>query len=533
MGVTVNPAGQRRPSSTAFHSFLVASGILLSRLFGLVRTRVFGYYLGQETVAADAFLTAFRIPNYLQNLFGEGALSASFIPVYAKLLAEGDEEEAGRVAGAILGLLALGLSLLVLVGVLATPVFVDVIATGFEGTRRELAIRIVRILFPGAALFVLSAWCLGILNSHRRFFLSYAAPAFWNLAIIGALVAFGPRSTQNDLVIWVAWGSVVGSALQFGMQLPVTLRLVKRLRVSASAGSAHVREVIANFVPVLLSRGVTQISTYVSTWIATWLPTGAPAALFNAQILYVLPVSLFGMSVSAAELPAMSSVLGEPAAISEQLRARLNAGLQQIAFFIVPSAMAFFALGDVVAGAILQTGRFTRQDTVYLWSILAGSSIGLLASTLGRLYTSAYYALRDTRTPMLFAILRVALTAALGYVAAFNLPPLIGIHPRWGVAGLAAAGGVAGWVEFMLLRGAMDRRIGRTGLPASFTARLWIAAIAASAAGWALKLAVTGHHPVLVGIAVLAPYGMVYFAAAWLLGIPHVTGLLARVRRFV
>ncbi len=533
MGATVHPAGERRSSSTAFHSFLVASGILLSRLFGLVRVRVFGYYLGQETVAADAFLTAFRIPNYLQNLFGEGALSASFIPVYARLLAEGDEEEAGRVAGAILGLLALGLSILVLFGVVATPVFIDVIATGFHGAKRELAIHIVRILFPGAALFVLSAWCLGILNSHRRFFLSYAAPVIWNLAMIATLVAFGRRSSQNALVIWVAWGSVVGSALQFGVQLPVALGLVRRLRVSASAASAHVREVISNFVPVLFSRGVAQISAYIDTWIATWLPTGAPAALFNAQMLYVLPVSLFGMSVSAAELPAMSSVLGERAAISEQLRARLNAGLQQIAFFIVPSAMAFLALGDVVAGAILQTGRFTRHDTVYLWGILAGSSVGLLASTLGRLYTSTYYALRDTRTPMVYAIIRVALTGLLGYVAAFYLPPLIGIQLRWGVAGLTASAGLAGWVEFSLLRHTMNGRIGRTGLPAWFVARLWFAAAAAAAVAWAAKNAVAGHHPVLVGIVVLGPYGFVYFATAWLLGISHATTLFARLRRLM
>ncbi len=533
MGATVNPAGERRPSSTALHSFLVASGILLSRLFGLVRVRVFGHYLGQETVAADAFLTAFRIPNYLQNLFGEGALSASFIPVYARLLAEGDEEEAGRVAGAVLGLLALGLSILVLFGVVATPVFIDIIATGFTGAKRELAIRIVRILFPGAALFVLSAWCLGILNSHRRFFLSYAAPVIWNLVMIATLVAFGRRSSQSALVMWVAWGSVIGSALQFGVQLPVALRLVKRLRLSASAASAHVREVISNFVPVLLSRGVAQISAYIDTWIATWLPTGAPAALFNAQMLYVLPVSLFGMSVSAAELPAMSSVLGERAAISEQLRSRLNAGLQQIAFFIVPSAMAFLALGDVVAGAILQTGRFTHRDTLYLWGILAGSSVGLLASTLGRLYTSTYYALRDTRTPMRYAIIRVTLTGGLGYAAAFFLPPLLGIPLRWGVAGLTVSAGVAGWVEFTLLRHTMNGRIGRTGLPASFVARLWIAATAAAAVAWGAKIVAAGQHPVIVGIVVLTPYGVVYFVAAWLLGISHATTLFGRIRRFI
>jgi putative peptidoglycan lipid II flippase len=134
---------------------------------------------------------------------------------------------------------------------------------------------------------------------------------------------------------------------------------------------------------------------------------------------------------------------------------------------------------------------------------------------------------------MMFAILRVALTGALGYVAAFHLPPLVGIDLRWGVAGLTASAGVAGWVEFTLLRHTMNLRIGRTGLPAWFVGRLWIAAGLAAALAWAVKLAVAGRHPLLVGAVVLAPYGFVYFAAAWLLGIPHATTLFARLRRFV
>jgi putative peptidoglycan lipid II flippase len=132
---------------------------------------VFAHYFG-TSAAGDAFTAAFRIPNFLQNVFGEGALSASFIPVYAKLLAQNDEEEASHVAGAVLALLALVTSLIVLFGVLATPYFIDIIAWGFKGDTRELAIRLARILFPGAGLLVLSAWCLGILNSHHRFFLS-------------------------------------------------------------------------------------------------------------------------------------------------------------------------------------------------------------------------------------------------------------------------------------------------------------------------------------------------------------------------
>src|SRR3954451_17011050 len=170
------------------HAFWVAAGILLSRLAGLVRERVFAHYLGNSD-AAGAFKAALRIPNFLQNLFGEGVLSASFIPVYSRLLAEKDEEAAGRVAGSIAALLALVVSIIVLIGVIDTPYFIDVIAWGYVGEARELTIRIARVLFPGAGLLVLSAWCLGILNSHRKFFLSYSAPVIWSAAMIVSLLA--------------------------------------------------------------------------------------------------------------------------------------------------------------------------------------------------------------------------------------------------------------------------------------------------------------------------------------------------------
>src|SRR5579863_5475867 len=190
---------------------LVAAGIFLSRVAGLIRESVFAYYFG-SSAAADAFKAALRIPNFLQNLFGEGVLSASFIPVYAGLVAHKKDEEAGQVAGAVFAILALLSSTVVLVGVLATPLFIDAIAPGFTGSRRALTISLVRILFPGAGLLVLSAWCLGILNSHRRFFLSYSVPALWNIAMIAALLWFGPQSRQESLVRIVAWASVIGSA---------------------------------------------------------------------------------------------------------------------------------------------------------------------------------------------------------------------------------------------------------------------------------------------------------------------------------
>ena len=425
----------RKEIATGRGAFLVGAGILISRIAGLVRQRVFAHYFG-TSAAGDAFTAAFRIPNFLQNVFGEGALSASFIPVYAKLLAQDDEEEASQVASAVLSLLALVTSLIVLVGVLATPYFIDIIAWGFKGDTRELAVRLARILFPGAGLLVLSAWCLGILNSHHRFFLSYTAPVVWNLAIIISLLMFGGRVGQFPLAEVTAWGSVIGSALQFGVQLPTVLRLVHRLRPVLDLVSANVRAVLRNFFPVFVSRGVVQISAFVDSALASLLPVGAVVALNYAQSLYTLPVSLFGMSVSAAELPTMSRAIGSTEQVAEVLRHRLNNGLRRIAFFIVPSSMAFLALGDVIAAVLYQTGQFKHDAAIYVWGILAGSTVGLLASTLGRLYSSTYYALHDTRTPLRYAILRVALTTVLGYLCAIPLPPALGIDPKWGVAGL-------------------------------------------------------------------------------------------------
>ncbi len=316
------------------HSALVASGIFLSRIAGLLRESVLAHYLGTSD-AADVFRAAFRIPNLLQNLFGEGALSASFIPAYVKLLDPKSRDEADRLASAVFCLLALAVSCLVLIGVPATPYLIDVIAPGFSGAKRDLTISLVRILFPGAGLLVMSAWCLGILNSHRRFFISYTAPVAWNLAMIATLIGFGRYLAPFPLAKALAWGSVVGSALQIGVQLPQVVRLVGTFRVSLGLALESVRTVIRNFVPALVSRGVVQISAYVDTFIASFLPTGSLAGLGYAQLLYTLPVSLFGMSVSAAELPALSSAPGVGAEANAYLRRRLDAGLRQIAFFII------------------------------------------------------------------------------------------------------------------------------------------------------------------------------------------------------
>jgi putative peptidoglycan lipid II flippase len=508
----------------------VAAGILLSRLAGLVRQRVFAHYFG-SSAAADAFTAAFRIPNFLQNLFGEGVLSASFIPVYAGLRARGEVDEADRVAGVVGSLLALTASILVLLGVLFTPALIALIAPGFTGETKALAIRLVRILFPGAGLLVLSAWCLGILNSHRRFFLSYTAPVLWNLAMIGTLIGLGRKMDQFPLAAALAWGSVGGSALQFGLQVPFVLRLAKRMRPALEMTTANVRAVVHNFLPVCLSRGVVQISAYVDSLLATLLPTGSVAVLGYAQLLYTLPVSLFGMSVAAAELPAMSSALGTRDEVAAALRARLEPGLRRIAFLVVPSSVLFLTLGDVAAEALYRTGRFTHADALWTWGILAGSAVGLLASTQGRLYASAYYALHDTRTPLRFAVIRVALTTVLGILLALYAPGLLNLPRKWGVAGLTVSAGLAGWVEFILLRRSLNRRIGGSGLPGAYLGKLWALALGAAAVAWGIKLLLHHLGPIPLACATLIPYGSLYLAGGMALRLPEVGAIFGVLRR--
>lgn len=529
---TAAPQPANTHPSTGRSAFFVGAGILISRIVGLARQRIFAHYFG-SSAAGDAFTAAFRIPNFLQNVFGEGALSASFIPVYAKLLAQGDEKEASRVANAIFGLLALITAIIVLVGVLATPYFVTFIAPGFQDERRELTITLVRIFFPGAGLLVLSAWCLGVLNSHHRFFVSYTAPVAWNLAIISALVFFGNKVGLSRLAEMTAWGSVIGSALQFGVQLPIVIRLVRRIVPVIDLKNPYVRQVVSNFLPVFVSRGVIQISAFVDALLASYLGLGAVVALNYAQSLYTLPVSLFGMSVSAAELPAMAKAIGGKELVAETLRKRLDEGLKRIAFFIVPSSMAFLALGDIIAAVLYQTGRFTRDDTIFVWAILAGSSIGLLASTLGRLYSSTYYALQDTRTPLRFAILHVVLTTVLGYLCSLPLPRALGIDPRWGVAGLTASAGIAGWIEFVLLRRSLNRRIGRTGLSPAFVGKLWFGAGVGAAVGWGFRYLLGQRHPLIMAIVVLGGYGITYFAVTAGLGIGEAKRVIGRILKLL
>jgi len=518
-----------KPRSSLAGATLVAAGMLLSRLAGLVRMRALAHFLGNSE-AGDAFYAAIKIPNFPQNLLGEGVLSASFIPVYANLLAKGDKDLAGKVASTVLSVLSLVVAVIVLGGITFTPFMIDLIAPGFHGEKRELTIRLVQIIFPATGLLVISAWCLGILNSHHKFFLSYAAPVFSNLAVVVVLFFCRQETLQARLAIWAGWGLVLGAAAQLLVQIPTTIKLVPQLRFTLATSLPEVREVLKNFLPVVMSRGVVQLSAYIDSILASFLPSGAVAALGYAQAIYMLPISLFGMSVSAAELPSMSREYGNKD-FNQTLQKRINAACRRIAFFVVPSVVGFLLIGDVIAGLLFQSGQFNEETSRYVWTVLAGSAVGLLASTLGRLYSSAFYSLRDTRTPLRYSIVRVVLTTALGWLMGLKLPTLMHQDASWGTAGLTASAGLAGWVEFLLLRRSLNKKIGPSGLARGYVVKLWAASLVSGGAAFALKQTLSGNHPFFRGLAVMGIFGAVYFPVGTLLGVDEAKQILARILR--
>ena len=533
--VSTPAATPRRPLGGAT---AVGLGILLSRFAGLARERVTAHYLGTSP-AAGALKSALRIPNILQNLLGEGVLSASFVPVYARLLAAGQVEDARRLARTVGTLLALVASLAALVGMLAAEPLVDIITPGFFGETRDYTVQMVRILFPGVSLLVMSAWCLGVLSGHRRFFMSYAAPALWNVAIIAATIA-GARyaiGDEDDLAIWVVWGAVIGSALQLLVQLPSVVRLVRSLRPSLAVGDPNVRTTLRSFTTVLLGRGSVQLSSYLDQILASYLGPSAVAALSSAQTLYLLPISLFGMAISASELPEMAAATGgeiSAAAVADKLRERLRASLRRVVFLVIPSAVAFVLIGGSIVGLIFEGGQFTRADTEVVWLILAGCAVGLSAGTQARLLASAFYALGLPRMPLMAALVRLGLTFVTGWAVVFPLRTQLDYSVNWAAFGLTATAGLAAWIEFALLRRWLSKRIGEVPVPTRLSLGLTAAALLAGTIAGAPTFWLLHHTamPAWLRAAIAVPvFGAVYLGVCWRARVPEAEALLARVRR--
>jgi putative peptidoglycan lipid II flippase len=311
----------------------------------------------------------------------------------------------------------------------------------------------------------------------------------------------------------------VGGALQFGVQLPLVIRHLRFFRPSLGRGVPGVPEAIRNFGPVVAARGVVNLSGWVDTILAGMLAEGAVAVMGYAQTFYLLPISLFGLSVAASELPELSRMRQHD---KEVLATRVAGALGRVSYFLIPSAVGYLFLGDVVVGALYQTGAFGSAQTLVTWAALAGYALGLTASARSRVLSSAYYAIRDTGTPARIATLRVVVSAVIGVSLMFPLDKVGFQRVHLGAAGLALGASVGAWLEYALLRRALRARIGPHGPPASDLVRMTLAAALAAAVGVGLQLSLPGRSPIVEALETLIPFGVVYVsvAAALGLGIP-------------
>jgi putative peptidoglycan lipid II flippase len=535
-------------------SLKVASGILLSRLSGFVRDAALAYYFGAGP-HADVFRTVLRGPNVLQNLLGEQTLSASFIPVYSRLVDE-EPEAAGRFAGAIFGLLLVVVSALVLTGVLLAGPIVALLAPGYLADsagaaagvdRYALAVRAVRWIFPMTGVLVLSAWVLGILNSHRRLFLPYVAPVAWNAAIVAALVVVGRRlllagdleDGADALLIAACQGALVGGVLQLVVQLPAVMMILRGFRLSLSRQVKGVSEALRAFGPLVAGKGVVQLSGYLDLLLASFLAVGAVGALGWAYTLYVLPVSLFGMSVAAAELPELSRQTGEPE--REAYLARLAAALRSSSLLVVPTLLGYLLFGYLIVATLFRRGSFGAADNSLVYLVLCAYSLGLLATVWSRILGNAFYARGETATPARIAVARVTVSALAGIGLMLALDGVALAELSWldqddgfrmGAVGLALGSALGATVELFLLRRAMRRSHSEFGLPVSNSLRHLIVAVAATLPALVVWWS-SSHWPFMAtGPLVVGCYAATYLLVAWLAGFEEARRLIpARLGR--
>lgn len=504
----------------------MGAGIALSRITGLARDVAVAAFLGTQ-LAADAYWAALKIPNIIRNLLGEGTLSAAFVPVYSEQLErtrlrDGDvaseaEDPADppRLARSMLGLVLLVATLLSGLGVLLAPWITEVVLGTADEATRVLTTGLVRILFPMSGILIVGAWCLGVLNSHDRFFLPFVAPTLWNLAQVGGLLLAAGLGSR-ELAHVLAWSALGGSLLQVGVQMPSAFRLGEVGRPSLRFDFEPLRRVAKNTLPVISSQGIFQLSSLVDLALAGLAGTGALAALGYSQRLVYLPISLFGISVAAASLPTMSRD-----ATAGALRRRLVDGFFEILFFVLPAAVVLLLFGDLAVEVLFQRREFEADSTALVASILAAYSLGLVAMSCLKLFASGFHALQDTATPMKIAAgsVSVGIAVSVGLTLALRDAG----YGTYSAVGIVLGGVCGSWLNLMLHWWLLSRRIGRLFRSAALLGvlRLALATLAGAGAavltrGWLEnRLApdtFLGSLGVLIGV--LAAGGVVYLLIA-------------------
>jgi putative peptidoglycan lipid II flippase len=493
---------------------IVSGATFLSRLFGLVREQTFAFLFGAG-FATDAFVAAFRIPNLLRDLFAEGALSAAFIPVFTDYLVNKDKKEAFRLGNLIVNALLIVLSAVVLIGILATPWIVDLIAPGFKAIpgKSELTILLARIMFPFLPLLSLAAVAMGMLNSLRHFGIPAFSPALFNIGMIFSGFFLCPLF--DPPILGMAFGALIGGLGQWACQLPGLRREGYRYRPIVSFSDPGVKRIIVLMTPAILGLASTQINIFVNTVIASFLPQGSPSYLNYSFRLMHFPLGVFGVAVATVTLPIVATYAARRDI--PNVLATCSSSLRLVFFLTLPSIFFLAGASKPIVSTLFQHGLFTYGDTILTSQALIFYSFGLFSYASIRVVAPVFYALGDTKTPVKVSVLTVVLNIALNL--AFMRP--------LGFRGLALATSISGIFNMFMLTALLHRRVGHldiSGLRSSF-----LKFLGGSAVMGAVLLAAQKVHPINLETSTLPSKALyviiLFFLAAGIYG-----GLTAAMR---
>lgn len=521
MQVTEGDNRERARPDVSRNAGIVSLAVMASRVLGLVRDQVFAVFFGAG-FHYDAFLTAFRIPNLLRDLFAEGALSAAFVTTFTQVFETKGEKEAVRLSNRVATLLIIVITGISLIAWWHAPAIVEVLAPGFFAVpgKADLTIKLTRIMIPFLLLIALSAQAMGILNARNYFGIPALASAFFNIgSIVGGLLlgfvlgpAFGLSAIEG-----MAYGTLIGGFLQFAVQWPSLIRAGFSYRPMISISDPGMRQIIRLMGPAVIGTAAVQINVFVNTNFASSIIDPATGAVANGPVSWLsyafrfmqFPIGVFGVAIATAALPPLSRSSAQQD--YDEFRRTLVHALALVFVLCVPSAIGLAVLGRPIVALIFEHGRFTAFDTMQTGNALAAYAFGLAGYAAVKVLSPAFYALGDARTPMLISLGSIAVNYFLNAL-------LVG---PFGHVGLAFSTSAVALINFVLLALFIRRRLGplegrRLGLT---LLRICAASIAMGTIAWAasalcaaLPLAGLALHFTQVSLSIVLALVVFYIA---------------------
>jgi putative peptidoglycan lipid II flippase len=498
-------------------SLIVMATFLVSRLLGLLRDVVIGAQFGTSG-SYDAYVAAFRIPDIIYTLIAGGILVSAFVPTFTGYLAKEDRPGAWRLASSVINLVVVVLAAVAFIAaLLAEPIVRYLLAPGFRAEAQALTVQLMRLLLIPPVIFAVSGVVMGILYAHQSFWLPGLAPAMYNLGIIFGAIVLAPFLN----VFGLALGAIIGALLHLLIQVPGLRRVGMHYSTHLVVRDPGVQEVLRLMIPRMFGVAVVQLTFLVETILASWLSTGALSALNYAWRVMLLPQGVVAQSVATAAFPTFAAqyARGQFA----QLRSSLAATVRSILFIAIPSAIGLLVLRETIVQLLFERGQFTTASTAIVAAALGGYALGLIGHSGVEILARAFYALHDTRTPVLLGILALGIDLVMG-ISLINV---------LGVLGLALANMTAASVEMILLIVVIRRRLG--GLE---DRRVAISALKTTIAAISMGLAVWGFLALAASASVVvrAFGGMligagVFAIAAWLLKSEELRGVVGMVRQ--